>query len=120
MCFVDMEKTSDRVPRMVIEWSLRKKGVPEIMVRMVTSLYEGAKIRVQVESGLLKKFPVKICVHHGSVLLLLLLVTLVHVVRENARESLMDEILYVHDLVLTSENLVLTSGTMENNLWERC
>ena len=26
MCFVDLEKTFDRVPKKVMEWALRKKG----------------------------------------------------------------------------------------------
>ena len=32
MCFVDLEKAFDRVPRKVIEWALRKKGVNERFV----------------------------------------------------------------------------------------
>ena len=27
--FVDLEKASDRVSRKVLEWALRKKGIPE-------------------------------------------------------------------------------------------
>ena len=32
MCFVDIEKDFDRVPSKVLEWSMRKKGIPEVLV----------------------------------------------------------------------------------------
>ena len=36
MCFVDMEKAFDRVPRKVVmEWAMRKKGLSEVVVRAV-------------------------------------------------------------------------------------
>ena len=38
MCFVDLEKAFDRVPRRVTEWAMRKKGLPEILVKAVMSL----------------------------------------------------------------------------------
>ena len=40
---VDLEKAFDWVPRRVLEWEMRKRGIPEAMVRAVTSLYEGAR-----------------------------------------------------------------------------
>ena len=46
MCFIDLEKAFDRVPRKVLEWAMRKRGIPEAMVRAVMSSYEGAKTRV--------------------------------------------------------------------------
>ena len=46
MCFVDIEKTLDRVPRKVLEWTLRKKGMPDVLVTSVMSLYEAANMRV--------------------------------------------------------------------------
>ena len=38
MCFVDLEKAFDRVPRKVLEWAMRKRRIPEVMVRAVMSL----------------------------------------------------------------------------------
>ena len=32
MCVVDLEKTFDRAPWRVLEWALRKKGIPEVVV----------------------------------------------------------------------------------------
>ena len=52
MCFVDIEKAFDSVPRKVLEWAMRKKGVPVVLVRSVISLYEGAKTRVSMDSEL--------------------------------------------------------------------
>ena len=38
MCFVDLEKACDRVTRKVLEWAMRKKGMPDVLVRSVMSL----------------------------------------------------------------------------------
>ena len=65
-CFVDMEKAFDRVPRKVMEWAMRKKGLSEVKVRTVMSLYDGAKTGVRV----------------GSVLSPLLLAKVVDVIRK--------------------------------------
>ena len=68
MCFCDLEKAFNRVPTKVLEWVMRKRGIPEAMVRAVTSLYEGAKTRVRVGLELSEEFDVKVGVHQGSVL----------------------------------------------------
>ena len=52
MCFVDLEKSFDRVLRKVVEWAMRKEGIPEALVRAVLSLYEGAKTKVKVGTRL--------------------------------------------------------------------
>lgn len=91
MCFVDIEKAFDTVPRKIIKWLLREKGVRETMVRIVMSLYEGAKTRVRVGSGLSEELPVKVGVHQGSVFLLLSFLIVVDIVTEDAREGFMNE-----------------------------
>ena len=57
--FVYLVKAFDRVLRNVLEWTMRKKGIPEVLVRSVMSLYEGAKTRVRVDSELSEKFRLK-------------------------------------------------------------
>jgi hypothetical protein len=66
MCFVDLEKAFDRVPRKVIEWALRKKAVNERLVGAVVRLYEGAKTKVKAGKGMSEAFNVKVGVHQGS------------------------------------------------------
>ena len=90
-CFVDIEKAFDRVPRKV-EYVMRKKDWPKVIVRVVMSLYHEAKMKVQVGSELSQEFLVQVCVHQGSVLSPLLFTIAVDVILENAREGLMNKI----------------------------
>ena len=105
MRFVDMEKAFDRVPRKVMEWAMRKKGLSEVMVRSVMSLYDGAKTRVSMGSAYSEEFEVNVGVHQGSVLSLLLLAIVVDVVTENARRGVVNELLYADDLLIISETM---------------
>ena len=105
MCFLDLEKAFDRVPRRVMQWALRKKGRLDILVNAVMSLFEGSKTKVKVQSEFSEEFCVVIGVHQGSVLSPLLFAIVVDVVTENAREGLMKEVLYADNLVLISETL---------------
>ena len=60
ICFMDIEKAFDRAPRKVLGWAMRKKGIPEVLVRSVMSLYEGAKTRVRVDSELSEEFEIEV------------------------------------------------------------
>ena len=42
--------------RKVLEWAMRKKGIPEILFKSVMSQNEGAKTSVEVNSELLLEF----------------------------------------------------------------
>ena len=95
MCFVDIEKAFDRVQRKMMEWAMRKKGLPEVIVRAVMSLYHGAKTKVREGSELSQEFLVQVGVHQGYVLSSPLVFAItVDVISENAREGLINEILY--------------------------
>ena len=102
-----MEKAFDRVPRKVMERAMRKKGLSEVMVRAVMSLYDSAKTRVRVGCAYSGKFEVKVGKHQGFVLLPLLLAIVVDVITENARRVVVNDLLYADDLVFMSK-------TMEN------
>ena len=105
MCFVDIEKTFDRVPKKVMEWAMRKKVLPEVIVRALMSLYHGAQTKVRLGYELSEEFLVQVGVHEGSVLSPLLFTIAVDVISEKAREELMNEILYEDGLVLMSKSM---------------
>ena len=105
MCFVDLEKAFDRLPRRVMEWAMRKRGLPEILVKAVMSLYEGAETIVRVGSILSEEFSVKVDVHQGSVLSSLLFAMVINEITKNARKGWMKQILYADDLVLMGETM---------------
>ena len=100
MCFVDLEKTFEEVLLNVLEWAMRKKGITEVLVRSVMSLYEGAKTRLIVDSELSEEFEVKVGMHRQSVLLHFIFAVVVDVVTELAREDVLSVFRYADDLVL--------------------
>ena len=76
---------------------IEEKGIPEVLVRSVMCLYEGEKIRVNVDSELSEEFEVKVGMHQGSVLSLFLSAVVVDVVTEFARDGALSELLYSND-----------------------
>ena len=49
--FVDLEKAYDRVPMDLVYWCLRRRGVPEKLVRLVEATYHGASTIVRTTSS---------------------------------------------------------------------
>ena len=95
---MDLEKAFDRVQRKVLEWAMRKKGIPEVLVRSVMSLYEGVNTRVRVDYELSEEFEVKVGMHQGSVLSHFVFAVVVDVVTEFARLGALSEVLYTEAL----------------------
>ena len=90
MWYVDIEKVFDGVPKKVMRWAIKKKGLPEVIVRAVMSLYHGTITKVRVRSELSEEFLVQVGVHQGSVLSPLLFTIAVNVITENVGEELMN------------------------------
>ena len=107
MCFVDMEKAVDRVPRKGDGVGHEKEGFIRSNGSGIMSFYDGAKTRVRVGSAYSEEFEVNVDVYQGSVLSPLLFAIVVDVITENARRGVVNELLYADDLVLMS-------NTMEN------
>ena len=84
---------------------MRKKGLSEVIVWAVMSLYDGANTRVRVGSAYSEEFEVKVGVNQGSVLSPLLFAIAVDVITENARRGVVNELLYADDLVIMSKDM---------------
>jgi hypothetical protein len=102
--FVDLEKAFDRVPRRVIEWALRRQGVPERLVEAVMALYVGTSSRVKTVVGTSEQFDIDVGVHQGSALSPLLFITVMEEATKHTRGQGPWELLYADDLVLTAES----------------
>ena len=102
------------MPREVIRFALRWKGVPEYLVNGVMSLYKGCKTAVLVDRELSSSFSVKVGVRRGSALSSLLFIMVMDVLTDVRDGSLM-ELLYPDDLALCGESLneVMGDGKMQ-------
>ena len=74
MAFVELEKAIDGVPRKVIWWVLRKLDVDNWIVLLFQRMHTNAWSCIPIGKGYIQEFEVKVGVHQGSVLSLLLLI----------------------------------------------
>ena len=103
MCFVDLEKAYDRVPRRVVYWCLRKRGVPEKLVRIVKMMYEGARTTVRTKYGETEAFPVEVGLHQGSALSPFLFLVVIDTLTRELRDNELWELLFADDLVIIAD-----------------
>ena len=100
--FVDLEKAFDRVLRVLIESSLRTKGVVECYVNAVIKMYQEVLSQVKVEGEDSEEFAVRVGIHQGSILSPLIFDVVMDVVTEEvAKEG--RALMYADDLVLICE-----------------
>ena len=105
MTFVDLEKASDRVPRDVIWWAMRKLGIDEWLVHLVQSMYKDVRSRVRVGDGYSEEFGVGVGVHQGSVLSPLLFIIVLEALSREFRTGCPWELLYADDLMISAESM---------------
>lgn len=115
--FVDLEKAFDRVPRDVVYWSLRKKGVTEKIVRLVKSMYDGARTSVRCRVGGAGEFEVRVGVHQGSCLSPLLFIIVMDAISENIRREVPWDMLYADDLIVADESAQNSQASFTS--WQR-
>ena len=80
LVFVDLEKVFDRLPRVLIESSLRRKRVVECYVKAVMKMYK--EVLSQVKGEDLKESAVRVGIHQGSIHLLFIFAVVMDVVTE--------------------------------------
>ena len=100
MVFVDLEKAFDRIPRDLIWWCLRKKGVPEEYVQIVQDMYRSCKTQVVTQKGETEYFPIEVGLHQGSALSPLLFIIIMDVQTENIEKDPPWAMMFAEDLVL--------------------
>ena len=79
--------------------------MPEVLIRSVMSLFEGALTGVRVDSELSEEFEVKVGMHQGSVLSPFLFEVVIDVVTEFIRDGALSELLCADDIVLMSDTI---------------
>uniref|UniRef100_A0A8C6K8L9 Reverse transcriptase domain-containing protein n=1 Tax=Nothobranchius furzeri TaxID=105023 RepID=A0A8C6K8L9_NOTFU len=75
MCFVDLEKAFDRVPRGALWGVLREYGVPGPLIRAVRSLYDRCQSLVRIAGSKSGSFPVRVGLRQGCPLSQILFIT---------------------------------------------
>ena len=102
--FIDLEKAYDRIPREVVFWCLRKRRVPEKLVKLVEMMYRRTSTKVLTAVGETETFEVSVGLHQGSALSPFLFVLVMDVLSEEIRNEELWELLYADDLIITAEN----------------
>uniref|UniRef100_A0A8C5HIH4 Reverse transcriptase domain-containing protein n=1 Tax=Gouania willdenowi TaxID=441366 RepID=A0A8C5HIH4_GOUWI len=75
MCFVDLEKAFDRVPRGFLWGVLREYGVSNLLIGAVRSLYDRSQSLVRIAGSKSKSFPVRVGLRQGCPLSPILFIT---------------------------------------------
>ena len=77
---MDLEKAYNRVPRELIWYSLRRKGVPEAYINIIRDIYAGCKTCFMTSAGRTKEIEIEVGLYQRSALSPLLFVIITDVI----------------------------------------
>ncbi len=120
MVFVELEKgLYDRMPRDLIWYSLRRKGVPE-HINIIRDMYAGCKTSVMTSAGnsKTKGIEIEVGLHQGSALSPLLFVIILYVIAKKIEEGTPWAMLFADDLVLCDPDREMMELRLER--WKAC
>ena len=119
MIFVDFEKAYDRVPRELIWWSLRKKGVPEAYFKIIQDMYENCLTHVSTREGNTEYFDVKVGLHQGSAISPLHIIIIIIIMDDLTSEIDTEPpaMLFADDLVLCETSKAAIERERELEIW---
>lgn len=104
MVFVDLEKAYDRVPREVLWWALKEKGVPRKYQQLIRAMYCSASTYVRSTAGETDKFNVAVGLHQGSALSPYLFLLVMDALTSDIQEEAPWCMLFADDIVLVGED----------------
>ena len=117
MVFVDLEKAYDTVPREALWRCVWKRYIPEVYIRLVQDMYQGATTCVKSKRGTSEHVEVGIGLHQGSALSPFLFIMLVDTISVDGRNELPWELLYADDLAIIDVTSTDTQNRLES--WQK-
>ena len=119
MLFVDLEKAYDRLPRELIWYSLRRKGVPEAYINIIRDMYTALyKTSVMTSARETKEAEIEVGLHRGSAISPLLFVIIIDVITEEIEEGTLWAMLFADDLELCDPDKEVMEVRLER--WREC
>lgn len=120
LCFIDLEKAFDRVPRQKLFEILSEYGIRGSLLEAIKSIYVGSKAAVRIDGELSEAFEVNEGVRQGCCLSPLLFIIFMDKIIKQANiqgdvkvgEVIMKILAYADDLVLMTDNV----GELQNGI----
>ncbi|XP_064074433.1 uncharacterized protein LOC135193915 [Vanessa tameamea] len=117
MVFIDLERAYDRVPREVLWWALKEKGLPGKYVELVRAMYRGSCTYVRLSAGNTEQFSVAVGLHQGSALSPYLFLLIMDALKANIQEEAPWCMLFANDIVLIGEDGLEIQSRLED--WQQ-